>query len=159
MRFGRLQWFPGVSMIKNPPANAGNESSIPRLGRSLGEGYGNPFQYSCLGNAEEPGELQSIGSQNSQTRLSISTTMVLSLLSFNRGEFPWRSVLWSVLASPSLFFITCLLPEVLLARSKSHRDSCGSLNEPGPPLGEVLFRYLSKATAILLSSPKVLKSL
>ena len=80
-------------MIKNPPANAGNESSIPRLGRSLGEGYGNPFQYSCLGNAEEPGELQSIGSQNSQTRLSISTTMALSLLSFNRGEFPWRSVL------------------------------------------------------------------
>ena len=43
---------------------------------------------------ENPGGLQSMGSQNSQTRLSISTaTMVLSLLSFNRGEFPWKSVL------------------------------------------------------------------
>ena len=43
---------------------------------------------------EKPGGLQSMGSQNSQTQLGISTTtMVLSLLSFNRGEFPWKSVL------------------------------------------------------------------
>ena len=37
--------------VKNPPANAGNTgdmSSIPGLGRSLGEGNGNPLQYSCL---------------------------------------------------------------------------------------------------------------
>ena len=35
-------------MVKNPPANVGDSSSIPGLGRSLGEGNGNPFQYSCL---------------------------------------------------------------------------------------------------------------
>jgi len=40
-------------VVKNPPANAeasGDTISIPGLGRSPGEGNGNPFQYSCLGN-------------------------------------------------------------------------------------------------------------
>ena len=45
--------FPGAAVAKNVPANAGNardEGLIPGLGRSLGEGNGNPPQYSCLGN-------------------------------------------------------------------------------------------------------------
>ena len=33
--------FPGVSMVKNPTANAGDAGSIPGLGRSPGEGNGN----------------------------------------------------------------------------------------------------------------------
>ena len=40
-------------VVKNPPANAEdvrNVGSIPRLGRSPGEGNGNPLQYSCLEN-------------------------------------------------------------------------------------------------------------
>ena len=37
-------------MVKNPPANAGDVGSIPDLGRSLGEGNGDPLEYSCLGN-------------------------------------------------------------------------------------------------------------
>ena len=41
--------FPGSSVVKNPPANAGDASSIPRSGRSPGKRYGNPLQYSCLG--------------------------------------------------------------------------------------------------------------
>ena len=38
---------------------------VPGSGRFLGEETGNPFQYSCLGNSwtEEPGGLQSMGSQ------------------------------------------------------------------------------------------------
>ena len=42
-----------VLVVKNPPTNAGNVrdvSSIPGSGRSLGEGHGNPLQYSCLEN-------------------------------------------------------------------------------------------------------------
>ena len=38
-------------MVKNPPANAGDlrdVGSIPGLGRSPGEGNGNPLQYSHL---------------------------------------------------------------------------------------------------------------
>ena len=52
--------------------NAGDLGSIPGLGRSPGEGNGNPLQYSCLETTpwmEEPGGLESMGSQ-SQTRLS-----------------------------------------------------------------------------------------
>ena len=40
-------------MVKNSAANAGNirdAGSIPGLGRSLGEGNGNPLRYSCLEN-------------------------------------------------------------------------------------------------------------
>ena len=58
--------------VKNLSAyNVGDSDSIPGLGRSPGEGNGNPLQYSCLENpwTEEPGGLQSLGLQ-SQTRLS-----------------------------------------------------------------------------------------
>ena len=40
-------------MVKNLPANAGDirdEGSIPGLGRSPGEGHGNPLQYSFFEN-------------------------------------------------------------------------------------------------------------
>ena len=42
-----------VQLVKNLPANvgdAGDSGLIPGLGRSLGEGNGNPLQYSCLEN-------------------------------------------------------------------------------------------------------------
>ena len=42
-------------MVKNPPANAGDTGSIPGLGRSPGEGNGNPLQYSCLGDPMDRG--------------------------------------------------------------------------------------------------------
>ena len=42
--------FPRGSVVKNPPANAGDLGSIPGSGRLPGEGNGNPFQYSCLRN-------------------------------------------------------------------------------------------------------------
>ena len=47
--------FPGGSVVKNPPANAGDVSSIPASGRALGEGKGNALQYSCLGNTMDKG--------------------------------------------------------------------------------------------------------
>ena len=45
-------------MVKNLPANAGDTTdrgSIPGSGRSPGEGGGNLFQYSCLGNPTDRG--------------------------------------------------------------------------------------------------------
>ena len=45
-------------VVKNPPANVGDirdTASNPRLGRSPGEGHGNPLQYSCLGNPMDRG--------------------------------------------------------------------------------------------------------
>ena len=52
--------FPGGSVVKNPPANEGDMGSIPGLGRSPGEGNGNPLQYSCLGNPMDRGAWQAI---------------------------------------------------------------------------------------------------
>ena len=43
--------FPGGSVVKKPPANAEDMSSIPVLGRSPGEGNANLLQYSCLENS------------------------------------------------------------------------------------------------------------
>ena len=45
--------FQGGSVVKNPPANAGDVGLIPRLGRCPGGGHGNPLQYSCLKNLTE----------------------------------------------------------------------------------------------------------
>ena len=45
--------FPGGAVVNNPSASAGDArdvGSIPGSARSLGEGNGNPLQYSCLGN-------------------------------------------------------------------------------------------------------------
>ena len=41
--------------MKNPPASAQDADSIPGLGRSPGEGNGNPLQDSCLGNSLDRG--------------------------------------------------------------------------------------------------------
>ena len=42
--------FPGDSVNKESACNVGDLDSIPGLGRSLGEGNGNPLQYACLEN-------------------------------------------------------------------------------------------------------------
>ena len=50
--------FPGdsaVKKVKNLPANAGDLGLISGLGGSPGEGNGNPFQWSCLGNPMDRG--------------------------------------------------------------------------------------------------------
>ena len=44
------QGFPGGSMVKNPPACAGDIGWIHGSGRFPGEGNVNPLQYSYLGN-------------------------------------------------------------------------------------------------------------
>ena len=47
--------FPGSSNGKESACNAGDLGSIPGLGRSPGEGNGNPLQYLCLENPMDRG--------------------------------------------------------------------------------------------------------
>ena len=47
--------FPGGSVVKSLPANAGDADSIPGSGRSPGEGNSNPLQYSHPGNPKDRG--------------------------------------------------------------------------------------------------------
>ena len=59
-----LTWregFPGSSVLKKPPASAGdarNAGSIPESGRSSGVGNGNTLQYSCLESSIDRGAWQ-----------------------------------------------------------------------------------------------------
>ena len=47
--------FPGGSDGKASACSVGDLGSIPGLGRSPGEGNGNPLQYSCLENSMDGG--------------------------------------------------------------------------------------------------------
>ena len=64
--------FPGGSDGKESACNAGDLGSIHGSGRSPGEGNGNPFQYSCLGNPIDRGAWWATvhGVAKSWTRLS-----------------------------------------------------------------------------------------
>ena len=69
------QSFPGGSDGKESACNAGDPGLIPGLGRSPGEGNGNPLQYSCLGNLMDRGAWRAtvMGHKESETieRLSL----------------------------------------------------------------------------------------
>ena len=54
---GKFEGFPGGSKVKASACKVGDPSSIPGLGRSPGEGNGNPLQYSCLENPMDGGAL------------------------------------------------------------------------------------------------------
>ena len=60
------------TVVKNPPANAGDVGLIPGLGRSLRGGHSNPLQYSCLGIPVDRGAWQATvhGGAKSRSQLS-----------------------------------------------------------------------------------------
>ena len=68
--------FPGGSVVKNPPAKAGDMVFIPRLRRCPRERGGNPLQYSCLENPMDRGAWWAIvhGDAKSWIQLSGWTT-------------------------------------------------------------------------------------
>ena len=62
--------FPGGSVVKNPPANAGDArdvGSIPGSGRFSGEGNSNPHQYSCQGNSQDRGAWRTTDKESDRT--------------------------------------------------------------------------------------------
>ena len=76
---------PGGSNGKESACNAGDPSLIPGLGRSPGEGNGNPLQYSCLENSKDRGAWWVIIHRvaKSQTRLMTNTS------TFTHAEKGW----------------------------------------------------------------------
>ena len=69
--------FPGNSEGDVSACSVGDLGSIPRSGRSPGEGNGNPLQYSCLENPMDGG-VQGIA--KSHTQLNIFTSAFLFYL-------------------------------------------------------------------------------
>ena len=80
--------LPCSSNNKESACNAGDQGLIPGLGGSSGEGYGNPFQYSCLENSMDGefhgqgslGRLQSVQLQRVRHNWVTSTQMLFSAL-------------------------------------------------------------------------------
>ena len=77
-RFGVSRFLPVVcykfkvaQAVKNLPAMQ-NLGSIPELGRSPGEGSGNPLQYSCLGNPMDRGTWQAIVHKVAKSRTQLN---------------------------------------------------------------------------------------
>ena len=68
----RKQGFPGGSAVKSPPAKAGDVGSTPGLRRILGEGNGNPLQYSSLGNPLDRGAWQATVHEVAKSRTGLS---------------------------------------------------------------------------------------
>ena len=79
--------FLGGSVVKNLPDNAGDArgmGSIPALGRSPGEGNGNPFQYPCLGNPRDRGAwlatVHGVAKESDTTEHNAQSTQKILLL-------------------------------------------------------------------------------
>ena len=85
IRIYRIQDFPGSSDGKASVYNAGDPGSIPGLGRSAGEGNGNPLQYYCLENPMDRGAWQATvhGVAKSWTRLSDFTIESIKMVQMN----------------------------------------------------------------------------
>ena len=108
--------FPGKQTVKNggsvskeSACNAGYSGSVPGLGSSSEEENGNPFQYSCLGKlpwTEEPGELQSRGSQGVGHNWTTNTHTDKMINSFPDWRLWW---IYCVKLSPLDLFPRILL--------------------------------------------------
>ena len=66
-----MSGFPGGSDGKDSACNAGDPGSIPGLGRSPGEGNGNPLQYSCMDRGAWRATVHKV--TKNQTQLSVTT--------------------------------------------------------------------------------------
>ena len=106
MGFSTLLSFPCGSEVKNLPAK--KERQVQTLGRKdLGEGNGNPLQYSCLENPMDRGTWWAIvhGVTKSQTQLSDWTTT--NKLLFTYCLICPRFVLWELLQPGSWVVWPC----------------------------------------------------
>ena len=78
--------FPCGSAGKESACNAGDLGLIPGLGRSPGEGNGNPLQYSCLGNPMDRGAWQP-----TVPRITKESNMTKQLIYTIGNTFPMTS--------------------------------------------------------------------
>ena len=153
--WSKVWWYMGFSdgsVVKNPPANAGDSGSIPGSGRSLGGGHGTPFQYSCPENFMVIGAWQVTihGVSVSQTRLSDRAHtwwyIHVIIVSCRELSLPSKSSLLSLfifltpplettdLSIVSIAFLHSLLQNVVLLESYSMPIQFSSVTQSCPTL-------------------------
>ena len=90
--YGYRRSFPSGSVVKNPPANAGDAEdmgSVPGLGRFPGVGSGNPLLYSCLENPH--GQRSLVGYNPWGCKESDTTEQLRTHISMNIYSWPLNS--------------------------------------------------------------------
>ena len=107
LHFNTSVGFSSSSVIKNPPDNVGEAGSLPGLGRSLGEGNGNPLQYSCVENLMDRGAWwATVPGVTKRVWLSLATKEQQDICT--EGEtYPLQ------ITSTYVIALVCLAPEVL----------------------------------------------
>ena len=78
--------FPGSSVVKSLPANAGDRGLIPGSGRSPGGLNGNTLQYACLGNSMDRGAWQATVHGVSRVGHDLATKQELDRGHLNLGD-------------------------------------------------------------------------
>ena len=113
--------FPGGSEVKASACNAVDVGLIPGLGRSPGEGNGNPLQYSYLENPMDGGAWRATVHEvaKSWTRLSDLTSLLLCDRSIPSFIFP--TILW--MAIYYAYYVDQELSSEVNCLIKSHTDS------------------------------------
>ena len=92
-----LWGFLGGTSGKDPPVTTGDtrhKDSIPGLGRSPGEGNGNPFQYSCLRNYMDRGAWQAIVHRVTQSQTQLKG-LSMHMLNINLLELTNASLVYT----------------------------------------------------------------
>ena len=114
---GLPRWLSSKESI----CQAGDAGSTSGLGRSPGEGKGNPFQFSCLGNPMDRGGCKRVGN-NLAAKQQISQTVVivdiiiLFLIHYKFFKYRiWQTIMHAKSRLP-LFFVN----KVLLEHSHAH---------------------------------------
>ena len=104
--------FPGGSVAKNPPDNAGGMGSIPGSGRSPGEGNGNPFQYSHLENSVGRGAWRAAKSRVAKSQTwhndwvcAVGVTCLPNYIHGQRTLTSWTSLGWVAQGSDVLAWV------------------------------------------------------
>ena len=111
---------PGGLVSKESSCSAGYLGSIPGLGRSPGEGNGNPLQYSCLGNPMDKGAWQTTVHGTLQARI-----LGWAAVPFSRGSSQLRDQT-QVSCIAGRFFIICATREVHLNSLGTSKFKIGS---------------------------------
>ena len=105
--------FPGGSVVKNLPANAGNAGLIPESRRSPAEGNDNPLWYSCLENPMDREAWWAIAHGIQRVRHELVTNPLKE--HFTALNY-WESLLclillnplqWSELCPPQVHMLKC----------------------------------------------------
>ena len=78
--------FHGNSVVKDPPANAGDSDLIPGSGRSPGGGNSNSLQYSCLGNPMDRGAWQTAVHRVAKVCHSVATEHAHSSTNYSQWK-------------------------------------------------------------------------